>query len=154
MRVIIIGSGGREHALAWKISASPLCSKLFISPGNPGTAAYGENVVCDICDPAAVVSLVQSLCIDLLVIGPEAALANGVADAVRAEVSSCHVFGPTKAGARLEWSKAYAKTFMNKYGIPTADTPLLRPLKRPPATLRTVPCPSWSRPTASRLVRA
>jgi len=120
MRVLIIGSGGREHALAWKISASPLCTKLFIAPGNPGTAAYGENVVCDICDPAAVVSLVQSLSIELLVIGPEAALARGVADAVRAEVPSCDVFGPTKAGARLEWSKAYAKTFMNKYGIPTA----------------------------------
>ena len=120
MRVLIIGSGGREHALAWKISASPLCTKLFVAPGNPGTAAYGENVACDICDPAAVARLVQSLCIELLVIGPEAALASGVADAVRAEVPSCYVFGPTKAGARLEWSKAYAKNFMNKYGIPTA----------------------------------
>ncbi|MBS4055489.1 MAG: phosphoribosylamine--glycine ligase [Thermaerobacter sp.] len=120
MRVLVLGHGGREHALAWKIAASPLCTKLYIAPGNPGTADLGENVACDICDTSAVVSLVRDLAIELLVIGPEAPLASGVADAVRYEVPSCFVFGPTKAGARLEWSKAYAKTFMNKYGVPTA----------------------------------
>jgi len=120
MRVLILGMGGREHALAWKISTSPLCAELYIAPGNRGTAEHGENVVCDICDPSAVARLVQQLAIDLLVIGPEVSLASGVADTVLLEVPTCHVFGPTKAGARLEWSKAYAKTFMDKYNIPTA----------------------------------
>lgn len=120
MRVLILGGGGREHALAWKIAASPLLQKLYISPGNPGTAELGENIAGDILDPKAVLKLVQTLGIDLMVIGPEACLAAGVTDAVRAGAPGCRVLGPHRAGARLEWSKAYAKDFMNKYGIPTA----------------------------------
>ncbi|MBT9152863.1 MAG: Phosphoribosylamine--glycine ligase [Firmicutes bacterium] len=84
MRVLILGGGGREHALAWKIAASPLLQKLYISPGNPGTAELGENIAGDILDPKAVLKLVQTLGIDLMVIGPEACLAAGVTDAVRA----------------------------------------------------------------------
>mgnify|MGYP004702937211 CR=1 FL=1 len=121
MRILVLGKNGREHALAWKISQSPLVTKLYCSPGNPGTAQVAENIACDITNPLAVLALTKELEIDLLVIGPEDPLAAGVADAVKQHNPSCAVFGPSCAGARLEWSKAYSKGFMKKYGIPTAE---------------------------------
>lgn len=121
MRILVLGKNGREHSLVWKISQSSLVTELFCSPGNPGTAQIAANVPCDITDPHAVVALTKELNIDLLVIGPEGPLAAGVADAVKQHNLLCAVFGPSCAGARLEWSKAYSKGFMKKYGIPTAE---------------------------------
>ena len=114
MRILVLGKNGREHALAWKISQSSLVTELYCSPGNPGTAEVAVNVPCDITEPSAVVALTKELNIDLLVIGPEDPLAAGVADAVKLHNPSCAVFGPSCAGARLEWSKAYSKGFMKK----------------------------------------
>jgi len=141
MRVLLLGSGAREHALAWKISASPLLGALYTAPGNPGTALLGENVACDILDPDAVTALARRLAIDLLLIGGEAPLAAGVADAVRNNYPSCLVFGPGKAGARLEWSKAYAKTFMQKYHLPTAEYQCFDTAAKAGAYLATAPLP-------------
>jgi phosphoribosylamine---glycine ligase len=116
--VLLLGSGGREHALAWKLAQSQLVGRLVAAPGNPGIARHAELAPCAIDDPAAVVALARALDADLVVVGPEAPLAAGVADALRdAEIA---VFGPSQAAARLEWDKAYAKDFMRRHGIPTA----------------------------------
>src|SRR5689334_22954015 len=99
MRVLVLGSGGREHALAWKLAQSPEVKELLIGPGNPGTERLGRNVVVKADDPAAVVSLAQLLKVDLVVVGPEAPLVAGVADAL--EKARVPVFGPVAAAARL-----------------------------------------------------
>lgn len=118
MRVLILGGGGREHALAWKIAQSPVCSALFCGPGNPGTAALATNVPLRADDRAEVARAVAQLRIDLVVVGPEGPLVNGVAD----EVASLGVavFGPTAGAAHIEGSKAFAKEVMRSAGIPTA----------------------------------
>ncbi len=118
MKVLVIGSGGREHALAWKIARSPRVSKVFVAPGNAGTACEEglENVA--LTAHADLVALVKSEGIGLTVVGPEAPLAAGVVDLFRAE--GLKIFGPTKAAAQLEASKDFAKRFMVRHGIPTA----------------------------------
>ncbi len=118
MRILLIGSGGREHALAWKLSASPLCDALFIAPGNPGTAQCGTNVVLDIENHSAVITFCKVMTIDLVVVGPEGPLVAGIADDLRA--AGIKVFGPSKAAAQLEGSKAFTKTMCMEAGIPTA----------------------------------
>ena len=118
MKILLIGSGGREHALAWAISASPLCDTLFIAPGNPGTAHCGENVVVDIADHAAVVAFCRLQGIHLVVVGPEGPLVAGIADDLRA--AGIKVFGPSKAAAQLEGSKGFTKELCAEFGIPTA----------------------------------
>ncbi len=119
MKILLLGSGGREHAIAVALAASPLCEKLFIAPGNAGTAALGENIDdLDICDGAAVVACAREHGCGLVAIGPEAPLVAGVADAVRAAGLAC--FGPGAAGARLEGSKDFSKQFMVRHGLPTA----------------------------------
>lgn len=118
MNLLLIGSGGREHALAWKLSASPLCDRLFIAPGNPGTAACGENVALDVADHAAVVTFCRDRAIDLVVVGPEAPLVAGLVDDL-AE-AGIKAFGPRKAAAQLEGSKAFTKELCREFGIPTA----------------------------------
>lgn len=118
MRILILGSGGREHALAWALSQSPQQPELFIAPGNPGTAQLGTNVPIAATDAANLRKLVREQHIDLVVIGPEQPLVEGMADALRAEGVS--VLGPSAAAARLEGSKAFAKAFMRRHGIPTA----------------------------------
>ena len=118
MRVLIVGSGGREHALAWALAASPLLSKLYIAPGNPGTAALGENVPIGALDVPALVEFAQDNAIDLVVPGPEAPLVAGLADALaRAGIRCC---GPTAAAAQLEGSKAFTKSVCEAASIPTA----------------------------------
>ncbi|MFL5320574.1 MAG: phosphoribosylamine--glycine ligase [Myxococcaceae bacterium] len=118
MRVLVLGGGGREHAICWKLRQSPRLADLYCAPGNPGTAQLATNVQIKADDPAAVVKLCAERKIDLVVVGPEAPLVAGVADAlIEAKVP---VFGPTKAGARVEGSKAFAKDVMAKAGIPTA----------------------------------
>ena len=118
MRVLLVGSGGREHALAWAIAGSPLLEKLWIAPGNPGTATLGENVAIGVLDVVALVAFAEEHKIDLVVPGPEAPLVAGLADALaRAGIRCC---GPTAAAARLEGSKAFAKEICDAAGIPTA----------------------------------
>ncbi|HEY9011709.1 MAG TPA: phosphoribosylamine--glycine ligase [Devosia sp.] len=118
MRVLVIGSGGREHALAWAISKSPRIEKLFVAPGNGGTEAIAENVEIDITDHAAVVDLAKENAVDFVVIGPDAPAVAGLADDVRAAGILC--FGPSKAAAQLEGSKAFTKQICDEANIPTA----------------------------------
>jgi phosphoribosylamine--glycine ligase len=118
MRVLIVGSGGREHALAWALAASPLLTKLYVAPGNPGTAALAENIAIGALDVAALVDFAQAQSIDLVVPGPEAPLVAGLADALaRVGVRCC---GPSAAAAQLEGSKAFTKEICDAAGIPTA----------------------------------
>ena len=118
MNVLVLGSGGREHALAWAIAKSPRLDSLFVAPGNGGTATIAKNVPLDMNDADAVIGFARSENIDLVVIGPEAPLVAGVADAIRA--SGIAVFGPGAQGARLEGSKSFSKEFMLAHGLPTA----------------------------------
>ena len=118
MNILLIGSGGREHALAWAISASPLCDTLFIAPGNPGTAQCGENVVIDIADHEAVANFCKLQRIGLVVVGPEGPLVEGIVDDLAA--AGIKAFGPSKAAAQLEGSKAFTKELCAEFGIPTA----------------------------------
>lgn len=118
MRVLVVGNGGREHALAWKISQSPLLTRLVCAPGNPGTAALATNRPVAAEDPAQLTALARDERADLVVIGPELPLSRGVADALRR--AGVPVFGPDAAAARLEASKAFAKDIMASAGVPTA----------------------------------
>jgi phosphoribosylamine--glycine ligase/phosphoribosylaminoimidazole synthetase len=118
MNILIIGSGGREHALAWKLAQSPRLEKLYIAPGNPGTADCGENVAMDIRNHAAVIRFCQEKQIDLVLVGPEVPLAEGIVDALADAGIRC--FGPRKAAAQIEASKVFSKNFMARHGIPTA----------------------------------
>jgi len=119
MNILLIGSGGREHALAWAIAASALCDRLFIAPGNPGTAQCGRNVALDVADHAAVAAFCRAEGIDLVVVGPEAPLVAGLVDDLAA--AGIRAFGPTKAAARLEGSKGFTKELCREFDIPTAS---------------------------------
>jgi phosphoribosylamine--glycine ligase len=118
MNVLLIGSGGREHALALSLVKSPSLTKLFIAPGNPGTAKVGENVVLDVADHSAVVDFCRLMRIEFVVVGPEQPLVEGIVDAL--EAAGISAFGPTKAAARLEGSKSFTKELCRRYSIPTA----------------------------------
>lgn len=118
MNVLLIGGGGREHALAWSLSASPQLNRLFCAPGNAGIAAVAECVALDTADHAAVVTFCRENGVDLVVVGPEAPLVAGLADDVRAAGIKC--FGPSAAAARLEGSKAFTKALCDQSDIPTA----------------------------------
>jgi phosphoribosylamine--glycine ligase len=118
MNVLLLGSGGREHALAWKIAASPLLTKLYAAPGNPGIGMEAELVKLDIADHVAVAAFCKSKAIDLVVVGPEGPLVAGIADDLRAQ--GIRVFGPSKAAAQLEGSKGFTKDLCARYNIPTA----------------------------------
>jgi phosphoribosylamine--glycine ligase len=118
MNVLLLGSGGREHALAWKIAASPLLTRLYAAPGNPGIGSEAELVKLDIADHAAVAVFCKDKKIDLVVVGPEGPLVAGIADDLRAQ--GIRVFGPSKAAAQLEGSKGFTKDLCARYNIPTA----------------------------------
>ena len=122
MKILLLGSGGREHALAWKIAQSPLCSELVIAPGNAGTAQCGTNINLSDSDIDGVKKYVLDNQIDMIVVGPEQALVNGIYDAIKNDPQCADkiVIGPSKAGAQLEGSKSYSKTFMQEFNIPTA----------------------------------
>lgn len=122
MNVLLLGSGGREHALAWKLRQSPLCGDLYIAPGNAGTAQCGTNVALDPLDFPALGRFCLGHGVGMLVVGPEEPLVRGVADHFRGDAELRHiaVVGPSAHGARLEGSKAFAKAFMGRHGIPTA----------------------------------
>ena len=119
MNILLIGSGGREHALAWAMAASPLCDRLFIAPGNPGTAACGTNVDLSPEDHAGIVAFCEREQVEFVVVGPEAPLVAGIVDALNA--AGIRAFGPTKAAAQLEGSKAYTKELCRAARIPTGD---------------------------------
>ncbi len=118
MRVLLIGSGGREHALAWKIAQSPQLTKLFIAPGNGGTAQLADTVAMDITDHQAVTDFCKLMAIDFVVIGPDAPVVAGLGDDVRASGVAC--FGPSKAAGQLEGSKGFTKALCDEMHIPTA----------------------------------
>ena len=120
MNILLLGSGGRESALAWKISCSPFTRKLFIAPGNGGTGNFGVNVAISPLDFIAIEEFVKTNAIDLLVVGNEDPLVAGITDYFRHRLPSLLVVGPEKAGAMLEGSKDFAKLFMAEFGIPTA----------------------------------
>ncbi len=119
MRVLVIGGGGREHALCWKIARSPLCEQLFACPGNAGIAEVASLVHFDVTDHSDVLESCSEFGIDLVIVGPEAPLCDGLADTLRA--AGIAVFGPSAAASQLEGSKAWAKAFMARHGVPTAD---------------------------------
>lgn len=118
-RILVTGSGGREHALAWKLAQSPEVEKIYTAPGNAGTAPLGENVAIAAEDVEKLVEFAKANRIDFTIVGPDDALAAGVVDAF--QKAGLKIFGPPAAAARLESSKAFAKEFMRRHGIPTAD---------------------------------
>jgi phosphoribosylamine--glycine ligase len=117
MHILLLGSGGREHALAWKIAGSPLVTKLWCAPGNPGMAREAECVALDIVDHAAVIEFCKANAVELVVVGPEAPLAAGIVDDL--ERAGIKAFGPSRAAAQLEASKGFTKTFCSEFDIPT-----------------------------------
>src|SRR3984885_9492127 len=118
MRIILQGSGGREHALAWKSAASPLVTKLWCAPGNAGIAREAECIALNIADHAAVIAYCRQNGIDLVVVGPEAPLCAGIVDDL--EAAGIKAFGPSRAAASLEGSKGFTKDLCRARGIPTA----------------------------------
>ena len=144
-RILLLGSGGREHALAWKIAQSPKLEKLFIAPGNAGTALVGENVPMKADDFDAIKTFVLANAITMVVVGPEDPLVKGIYDYFKAdaELASIPVVGPSKQGAVLEGSKDFAKGFMQRHGIPTAayQTFTGETLEEGKAFLRTLQAP-------------
>ena len=144
-RILLLGSGGREHALAWKIAQSPKLEKLFIAPGNAGTALVGENVAMKADDFEAIKTFVLANAITMVVVGPEDPLVKGIYDYFKAdaELASIPVVGPSRQGAVLEGSKDFAKGFMQRHGIPTAayQTFTGETLEEGKAFLRTLQAP-------------
>ncbi|MCC6509220.1 MAG: phosphoribosylamine--glycine ligase [Pirellulaceae bacterium] len=124
MKILIIGNGGREHALAWKIKQSPRVKRIFVAPGNAGTARDAENVPIQAEDVPALVKFAKDERIDLTVVGPEAPLALGVVDAFQAQ--NLRIFGPTQAAAQLESSKVFCKSLLRQADVPTADFQVFR----------------------------
>jgi phosphoribosylamine--glycine ligase len=124
MNVLIIGSGGREHAFAWKISQSPLLSKLFVAPGNPGTADLGTNLPIGVADFEGIAEAIRQHRIELLVVGPEEPLVKGIRNYIESQADLKHVgiVGPGAEGAQLEGSKDFSKNFMQRHKIPTATS--------------------------------
>ena len=119
MKILIIGGGGREHALAWKLRQSPRAERIFCAPGNAGTGEIAENVAIPAIDLSALVRFAKENRIDLTVVGPDDPLAAGIVDLFRSE--KLRVFGPDKSAARIESSKIFAKELMRSHNIPTAD---------------------------------
>src|SRR5260221_11426148 len=117
MNILLLGSGGREHALAWKIAASPLLTKLWCAPGNAGIAREAECVALDIADHAAVLDFCQRNAVDLVVVGPETPLAAGIVDDLTG--AGIKAFGPSRQAAQLEASKGFTKALCSEFGIPT-----------------------------------
>lgn len=122
MNILLLGSGGREHAFVWKITQSPLCDALYVAPGNAGTALLATNVALDPNDAAAVAAFVKEKAIDMVISGPEEPLVRGLADQLKAdpELQQLHFVGPGALGAQLEGSKDFSKRFMARHNIPTA----------------------------------
>ena len=121
MNILLIGSGGRESAFAWKLSQSPLMKKLYITPGNAGTAQYGKNVDIDIFDINNLIEFITTKNISMVIVGPESPLVGGIYDMIKELLPQIMIIGPSKNGAMLEGSKSFAKKFMREFNIPTAE---------------------------------
>lgn len=134
MNLLIIGSGGREHALGWKLKKSSKVNKIYFAPGNGGTLEIGENIEMDLSDHATVAEWAAKNSIDLVIIGPDEYLAAGLTDSLLE--AGLKVFGPTKAAAEIEWSKSFAKTLMKQEGIPTAEFEVFSDIERARQFLR------------------
>lgn len=119
MKILIIGSGGREHALGWKIKQSPLVTKIYFAPGNPGTKEIGENVSIEVTDIQKLLKFAQDKKINLTIVGPETPLVLGIVNIFKKE--KLKIFGPTKRASQIEGSKTFSKELMKKYKIPTAE---------------------------------
>ena len=139
MKILVIGSGGREHALVWKLAQSPLVEKLYCAPGNPGIAQLAAGVDIAVTNVAALQRFAKEQQIDLTVVGPEAPLVAGIADEFEAE--GLRIFGPSKQAAMIEGSKAFAKELMRKYRIPTAAAKIFTNAQEANAYLETAPIP-------------
>jgi phosphoribosylamine--glycine ligase len=141
MNLLLIGGGGREHALAWKLIQSPQVAQLFVTPGNGGTAGLPktQNLSLDVANPAALIDFARSQEIDLTVVGPEAPLVAGIVDHFQA--AGLRIFGPTKAAAQLEGSKAFTKAFLARHGIPTGDAAIFHDYATASAYLAQLPTP-------------
>ncbi|QDZ00477.1 phosphoribosylamine--glycine ligase [Nitratireductor mangrovi] len=139
MNILLIGSGGREHALAWKLAASPMLTRLYAAPGNPGIAREAELVALDIADHPAVAAFCREKSIELVVVGPEAPLVAGLADDLRRE--GVAVFGPSAAAAQLEGSKGFTKDLCARHGIPTGAYERFNNAPKAKAYLRHVGAP-------------
>ena len=139
MKVLVIGSGGREHALVWKLKQSPRVTEVFCAPGNAGTGGIATNVPIAIHDHAALLAFAQKTGIGFTVVGPDDALAAGVVDHFQA--AGLRIFGPTRAGARFESSKGFAKAFMQRHGIPTAASRTFSDAAQALAYVESHPCP-------------
>lgn len=139
MKIMVVGSGGREHTLAWKMSQSPLVGELLFVPGNGGMERMGECVEADVQDPRAVADIAQSRGVDLTVVGPEAPLVAGIVDEFRSR--DLRVFGPAAAAARIEGSKGFAKRLMEGHGIPTAPARVFNDYPEAEAYVRETPAP-------------
>lgn len=124
MNILILGSGGREHAFAWKLAQSPLCNSLFVAPGNAGTAQVAVNLPIGFSDFLAIAEALRTHKIDLLLVGPEEPLVKGIVDYIRQQpdLANVRIVGPDAEGAQLEGSKDFSKQFMKRYGIPTASS--------------------------------
>jgi len=122
MNILLLGSGGREHAFAWKIVQSPTCSRLFVAPGNPGTADIAQNIALSVTDFPGIYQFILANAVDLVVIGPEEPLVKGLVDYLHAqpETTTLLIVGPSQLGATLEGSKDFSKQFMQRHGVPTA----------------------------------
>jgi len=139
MKILIIGSGGREHAIAWKVAQSPKLTKLYIAPGNPGTAFLGENIALQLDDHSGIIKCCQENVIDLVIVGPEGPLANGLADALGE--AGIKAFGPRQAAAQIEASKSFSKQFMARHGIPPARFAIFTELEPAVAHLDSIDYP-------------
>jgi len=121
MNILLLGNGGREHAFAWKLSQSPGLKKLFIAPGNAGTSGLGSNIPVNLKDFESISNVVREQKIEMLIVGPEMPLVSGISDYMNARFSHLQVIGPNKSASMLEGSKSFAKSFMERHGIPTAS---------------------------------
>lgn len=144
MRILIVGGGGREHAIAWKCAQSPIQPTLFVAPGNAGTAELGENVPIQATDIDSLVAWVRGNAIDLTVVAQDDPLALGAVDALQACGQTA--FGPTQAAAKLEWSKVWSKDFMQRHGLPTAAYAIFEEHDAAAAYLEQAPLPVVLKP--------
>lgn len=121
MNILVVGAGGREHALAYSLSKSPACKNLYVAPGNGGTSEIASNLQISVTDFEAISDKIEELLIDMVVVGPEEPLVRGITDFLQSRHAKLKVLGPDAAGSQLEGSKDFAKQFMHKYGVPTAS---------------------------------
>ena len=151
MRVLVVGNGAREHALAWRISRSPSLTRLWVAPGNYGTAGIATNLNVG-SGIEALTFAARELAADLVVVGPEAPLADGLADELTS--AGIPVFGPTSAAAKLESSKSFAREVMRQAASPVPSSPSSARSPRRSISFRAIQARGWSRPTAWRRARA